>query len=470
MQEAEMIKHERLLKHRILVFLLAFPLLILLGLLMRLHQAGRINVGIGEFYTYMTLHGMGMTILTFSTVLAVLWHVLGRKYVRLNPDLGRDLFYTELLGFLLIVVGGLIGKFAGGWYFLYPLPFKASFWTSWSVGMTYFALLLIILSWFVTVWHLIKNLLKVYGSKTLTRWKGRGLSGSVPMTVFTAILSLGILVLVLSIGIVLSLLYLLVYFLPSIELSPLLMQDMAMVLEEFLRIISILITMSWLSSVISEVSGREWLLNRNTAYSWFSSAILLMIAVLVALLNHRQSPELWQLLTSFAILPVTIITFSSVWKQSKGRRRFAYNVIMAFLVGAFGWLISVIADLYGIFQLSFYKNTLWYNAQFHTAILMGVVIVLFGFFFSRLSSNVRSTWLLNIGFKILLLGFVGFLAMFYLAGNYAVPRRYSDYTVIRSNIVQNMALITAEISSVFAGISLLGLVLLYIILFRKDIK
>lgn len=470
MQEAEMTRHERLLKHRILVFLLAFPLLILLGLLMRLHQAGRINVGIGEFYTYMTLHGMGMTILIFSTVLAVLWYVLGKKYLRLNQDLGRDLFYAELLGFLLIVVGGLIGKFAGGWYFLYPLPFKASFWTSWSVGMTYFALLVIMLSWFISIWHLLRKMLNGFGSKILTMWKAGGLTGSVPVIVFTAILSLGILVLVLSIGIVLSLLYLLVYFLPSLGLSPLLMQDMAMVQEEFLRIISILITMSWLSSVISEVSGREWLLNRNTAYSWFSSAILLMIAVLVALLNHRQSPELWQLMTSFAMLPVTIITFGSIWKQSKDRRKFSYIVVVTFLVGASGWLISVIADLYGIFQLLFYKNTLWYNAQFHTAILMGVVIVLFGFFFSRLSSNVRSTWLLNIGFKILLLGFVGFLAMFYLAGNYAVPRRYSDYTVIRSNIVQNMALITAEISSVFIAISLLGLVFLYIILFRKGVK
>jgi cytochrome c oxidase subunit 1 len=119
-------------------FLIVFPLLITLGLLMRLNQGEMIKLPINDFYALMTLHGLGMVGILFSIAFAGLWYLISTRYARLNITVGYFTYFVVLIGILGLAFATLIGGFAPGWYLLYPLPFKGATWTVWSTNVDKF--------------------------------------------------------------------------------------------------------------------------------------------------------------------------------------------------------------------------------------------------------------------------------------------------------------------------------------------
>ena len=109
-----------------------FGVMGLAGLAMRLSQAEVFTLSPSWFYRVMTLHGAGMLTGALLAMMGALWFVL-RRTVPL--DLGRMLFsYASILvGAVLVVVAVLLGGFAAGWTFLWPLPFDtAGAWRPWA--------------------------------------------------------------------------------------------------------------------------------------------------------------------------------------------------------------------------------------------------------------------------------------------------------------------------------------------------
>ena len=121
----------------------------LAGLSMRLSQAEVITLSPSWFYRLMTLHGAGMLVGALLAMMGALWFVL-RTTVPLH--LGRMLasYLAIVGGAVLVVIAVLLGGFATGWTFLWPLPFDSfGAWQPWAadtflVGMLLVAAVIIV--------------------------------------------------------------------------------------------------------------------------------------------------------------------------------------------------------------------------------------------------------------------------------------------------------------------------------------
>lgn len=114
------------------------------------YAAGRyVGTESADFYSYMTLHGLGMAGVLFSMAFAALWYLNGTRYVRLNINLGYFLYGLTLLGVVGLTIGTLIGKFGAGWYMLYPLPFIGTTWPEWATGLSIISLIVLGVAWLI---------------------------------------------------------------------------------------------------------------------------------------------------------------------------------------------------------------------------------------------------------------------------------------------------------------------------------
>lgn len=133
LEPVELKRQKRLALTWSVTYLVLFPLLILLGFLMRLGQGEVMKLLLANFYAFMTLHGLGMAGVLFSMAFAAIWYLISTRFARLNTRVGYFVYFTTLLGLAGLTVATLIGKFGPGWYMLYPLPFKNPTWFSWSI-------------------------------------------------------------------------------------------------------------------------------------------------------------------------------------------------------------------------------------------------------------------------------------------------------------------------------------------------
>ena len=121
--------NDRIVLYWIGVTLLLFPILVLLGILLRTTQAGALASHQAWFYPLMTLHGLGMVGLWFVAAMAGVSHVLSR-----HVEPSRGVAWIALVGTVagvgLLIASVLAGRFAAGWYFLYPLPLRG-LWPTW---------------------------------------------------------------------------------------------------------------------------------------------------------------------------------------------------------------------------------------------------------------------------------------------------------------------------------------------------
>ena len=118
------------------------------------------------------MNALGMAGALFSFAFSGLWYLNGTRITKLNLKVGYFVFFAVVTGFLGLVVGALIGKFAPGWYMLYPLPFKGATWAHWSTGMTVISLIILGLAWLIGILHLLYALAKEYdGFFNLLGWQ-----------------------------------------------------------------------------------------------------------------------------------------------------------------------------------------------------------------------------------------------------------------------------------------------------------
>ncbi len=104
--------------------LVVLLLMMVFGLTMRMAQGTWIEVDLDVFYQLMTAHGAGMVGTIGLASSMVMWFFL-RKYVRLSLAIFATNYVLFLLGALAILASVFIGKYAGAWTFLYPLPVQS---------------------------------------------------------------------------------------------------------------------------------------------------------------------------------------------------------------------------------------------------------------------------------------------------------------------------------------------------------
>ncbi|MCO6461555.1 MAG: cbb3-type cytochrome c oxidase subunit I [Saprospiraceae bacterium] len=460
-------------------FLIIFPLLIILGLLMRLNQGEVIDLGIDNFYVVMTLHGLGMAGLLYSMAFGALWYLLASRYVKLNIKVGYFIYTTVIIGVVGLVIATLIGKFGAGWYLLYPLPFKGTFWPGWATALSIISLILLGIAWLIGNIHVVYALARNFGGlANIIGWQYLGrkkVDTELPPVVLIAAISLIPGVIAFLAGAVFLIMFLLQNFEPGLNFDNLLVKNLIFFFGHTLVNITLYCCLGWVYALLPEYSGREWKVNKLLVYSWNATFFFILFAYFHHLYMDFVQPKplhiAGQLASYFSAIPATAVTMFGVISQIY-RSKIRWTIVpTTFLLGVAGWAIggfaAVVDSTIAINKIL--HNTLWVPAHFHTYMLTGVVLFLLGFLFhlTQTKDEQVKDKLSITGFWTFLIAAHCFVASFYAGGLNSIPRRYSDYTGIPMASTHSTGATLAAISTIFIYILLIGLLIMYFSIFKN---
>lgn len=463
-----------------ITFLVAFPLLITLGLLMRLRQGEITETGPIDFYMYMTLHGLGMISVLFSFAFAGLWYLVSTRFVKLNHKLGYFIYIVILIGFIGLAIATLIGKFGPGWYMLYPLPFSHTFWKDWATILTTISLIVMGIAWLIGILHVLYAMAKEYGGFfNLLGWqylkKEKEVKRELPPLIMITTIALIPGIFAVIAAAILLIMYLMQVFEPSLSFDALMMKNLVMYFGHAIANITMYCAVGWVYHLLPEFTGRKITTNKVLVYSWNATFFLIVFAFFHHMYMDFVQPLPFQIIgqfTSYASpLPATAITMFTVISQLY-KSKVNWGVVpLMFIIGVAGWAIggfAAVVDSTIAFN-SVLHNTLWVPAHFHTYMLMGVIPFILGFLFYITSSksNINGNLFTKIGFWIFTIGSYLFLVMFYLGGIHSIPRRYSSYAGVQLEQVSNTGKLLAYCASIMVYVLLLGLLFMYISLLIK---
>lgn len=423
----------------VLTALVLFPVLAILGVLMRTQQSGYLQAMPPEFfYAIMTLHGLGMVGLWFVAGMAVI-SVLLATYVKPTTAVSWIAYGATLTGVVLLLAATLIGRLGVGWYFLYPLPFHSGgTWPAWATASLFAALAIMGVGW--TVWSadLLFAIARRYRLSHALGW--HYLSGATspdvpPIIIISTVSFIGVLAGLVA-AVVILVLIAIEQFGSGFTNDALLLKNLTFYFGHMVVNITMYFGVAMVYEVLPAYTGRPWKTNTLVVFAWNLVLLLVMFAYLHHLYMDFAQPRWLQVtgqLSSYLIsVPAAVVTiFSTLVLIYRSTMRWQLPSVMLFL-GVMGWAIGGVAAVIDstVAVNTRFHNTLWVPAHFHTYFVMGVMLMILGTVFHLVTdlskvperSALTKTIVSTVG-----LGGYGFLLMFYLAGVASVPRRYPVY-------------------------------------------
>lgn len=450
-----------------------FLILALLGLVMRLNQAGALSATPDLFYAIMTLHGLGMTGAMFMSGIACVWFLLSR-YVDAHPRLMWASYALVVLGAVGLVIGTLIGRFGPGWYVLYPLPFVNPVWPGWATGLSVVSLILLGTGWLLAQLTLLGSLAQRYGAGNLLGWQYFS-SGQptveIPPIVLITVVSLITGSVTTVAGAVLFLLYIAKWFNNALQFDALLMKNVVFLFGHTIVNITMYLGIAAVYELLPKFTRRSWSVNRLVAFSWNTVLLFILGAYFHHLYMDFAQPValqyLGQVLSYSSAIPATVVTVFGVGAQVyRSGMRWSF-VPLSFFLGITGWVIGGFAAVVDstIALNTVLHNTLWVPAHFHTYFLLGYLLILLGVTYHVTESQQEPRAIAAL--TTMVVGGVGFLMMFYLGGVDGVPRRFAQYAGIDSQTLAVTAQSLAGVAAGFVMLFLLGFLVYLAALGRK---
>jgi cytochrome c oxidase subunit 1 len=443
------------------VGLVLFPVLALLGVVMRILQAGYFAATPPEwFYAVMTLHGLGMVGVWFVAGLATLSFVLS-PYARPSVGISWTALAFTAIGVVLLVAATLVGRFGVGWYFLYPLPFHAGgTWPGWATDAFFVALAVLGVGWTLWAGDVLRAIAARYSLPQALGWHvlaGRT-EPSVPPVVIIATVSCIAVLAGLVAAVVLLVLVATEMIGRGAPSDALLMKNLTFYFGHLLVNITMYFGVGVVYEMMPTYTGRPWKTNTLVVVSWNAVLALVMFAYFHHLYMDFAQPRWLQVLgqvSSYLIsIPAAVVTiFSALVLVYRSQTKWTLAPLLLYL-GVMGWAVGGVAAVIDstIAVNEQFHNTLWVPAHFHTYYLMGVVLMILGAVYHLATTltpepeNVRRSRLLATH---LVVGGYGFVLAFYLAGAFSVPRRYAAYPA------------DLTLGPLFANIALLFIVVLF---------
>ncbi len=436
--------------------------LMLLGLMMRMNQAGALTVRPDYFYAMMTLHGLGMAgTLFMGGVVAVWYHTW--QYARPSLTLFRWLYLPVLLGTVGLVIGTLIGRHGSGWYMLYPLPFLSA-WPTWSTLLVILSLLVLGVAWLVAQLELLRAFAARYGARRLLAWEYlRGGTPAEPLPAFVLISTVALLAGAITtvVGAVVFLLYLYQWFVPTLRLDALLLKNLGFLFGHTIVNITMYLGVAVLYERMPRYTGRPWPVNRIVAIAWNSTLIFILFAFLHHMYMDFAQPKglqiAGQVASYLSAIPATVVTmFGAVTQVYRANTRWSFAAV-AYYLGLVGWAIGGLAAVLDstIAVNLYFHNTLWVPAHFHTYFLVGYVLMLLGALHEIVAPETQAR--ARMALVAFVIGGYGFVTMFYLGGLAGVPRRFATYSAIPIARVAETGQALAGYAGWFVGLVILGL-------------
>lgn len=445
--------------------LILFPILILLGIFMRANQGGVITVPADRFFSFLTLHGLGM---------AGTWFVLGmasnnyllNKYSQ-SPLVGNIVAYIlTVIGVVLLIIATFIGKFSAGWYFLYPLPFYKT-WEEWATPLFLVSIAVLGVGWLVWTLSMLIGILRKYPLSQALAWhylRGRKEPEVPPFIVVLTATLIGIFICLLA-GVTLLTLYFGEY-LGWMKNDALLMKNLTFIFGHTLVNEMLYLAVAVLYELYPEFGHRaKWKTAWYVALSWNATFLIVMFAYFHHLYMDFVQPTgfqfIGQIASFLAPLPAAVVTIFSVLAYTY-RNSMKWNLSsLLYFYGVLGWAIGGVAAVLDATIVNNFvlHNTQWVPAHFHTYNLLGQIFFNLAFvvwFAEKVSGTPFSVGLSRSIFALLLLGGWGFVSMFYLSGTFSIPRRFNLYP---PDLPLGTTL--AKVAVVFALLYLLGIIVFF---------
>ena len=419
----------------IAITIILFPILALTGVFLRFVQGNTLGAAREWFYPMMTLHGVGMVGVLYVAGMACAGRVIA-KYTRPSDRISFFAIIGTVTGVVLLLVSVLIGKFAAGWYFLYPLPLKGN-WPTWSAIVFLLSITVLGATWLLWCLDLLRAIASQYRISKALGW--HYLAGQtepeVPPAIIITTVSLIAAVSCLLSGVIALVLFYVELFTGTAN-DALLMKNLTFFFGHTLVNLSMYLGVVTIYDVLPQYCGRPWKANKIVALSWNSVLAIVMFAYFHHLYMDFVQPTTFQYIGQIASyissLPAALVTiFGALTLLFHSKMR--WNMASSFLfIGMIGWAIGgvgAVIDSTIAVNLRFH-NTLWVPAHFHTYMLEGLALMVLGYFYHYLqetSQRTENQALHGMLTGLVVVGGYGFLLMFYLAGALGVPRRFAVY-------------------------------------------
>jgi cytochrome c oxidase subunit 1 len=412
-------------------------LMMIAGALFRATQAAVTPIPAGFAYELMTLHGAGMVGVSGLAGAAVMWYFL-RRYVTLSTGIFLAMLGLSLVGVVLILGAIGIGRFAGAWTFLYPLPAKSmGVWGPHAAGAFVGGLVFIGVGFLLFYLDCAIAILRRYGSL----WKALGLdqlfgSGpvdtSLPPTVVASTMVVIINVLGILVGAVVLVMSLVAIYVSTVAFDPLLMKNLIFFFGHVFINATIYMAVIGVYEIVPRYTGRPWNVSRPFLASWAAVTLIVMAVYPHHLLMDFVMPK-WAIVTGQVLsylsgIPILLVTAYGALVNIH-RSGLKWDLPLRLLVfGLFGWAAGVLpAIIDGMVRVNLVMhNTQWVPGHFHFYLMLGLVPLLMG---SLLYACTQTQWtetaLDRVAFWIFGVAGVVFCFVFLAAGWQGVPRRFA---------------------------------------------
>lgn len=421
--------------HWMVVTAVLFPILVLLGIFMRTVQGGGLAGLEPWFYPMMTLHGMGMVGVWYVAAMACVADVLSR-YVAPSVAVGRLALIGTTLGVILLLACVFLGRFAAGWYFLYPLPFEGE-WPVWSAVVFLLSLTVLGATWLVWTFDLLRAIATKYSLSQALGWHYFTAQAApvLPPAVLIATVSLIASVAALVAGVITLLLFY-AELVAGVPNDPLLMKNLTFFFGHTLVNLSMYLGVALAYEVLPAYTGRPWKTNRVVVVSWNTVLLIVLIAYFHHLYMDFVQPGALQYIGQVAsyasAIPAAVVTiFGALLLVYRATMRWNLASILLFL-GLAGWAIGGVAAVIDstISANVRLHNTLWVPAHFHNYMLGGLAFLVVGYFYhvcQQAGATAERPAQHALLAAVLVTGAYGLFLSFYLAGAWSVPRRFAVY-------------------------------------------
>jgi len=417
---------------------LVLLLMMSVGLVMRLAQSELLDISDAFFYQLLTVHGTGMVGIAALGGASVMWYFASR-YLNLSRVVLLANLVLFLLGVVMILGSVLLGGFAAGWTFLFPLPAMGKgLWGTGAAALFLGGLLSVGTGFLLLHLDMGRAIIKKYGSL------GRGLGwphlfgnpggeppppAVVASTMVTIVNTLGI-----TAGAAILVMSLVNLYVPGFEIDALLAKNLIFFFGHVFINATIYMAIIAVYEILPRYADRPWKSNRVFLAAWTASTIMVIIVYPHHLLMDFAMPQwmtvMGQIISYTSGLPVLVVTtFGALMLVYRSGIRWDVTAGLL-LLGTFGWAAGVIpAIVDGTIHVNLVMhNTLWVPGHFHFYLLLGVATMLFGFMYHLARQNsFADRWFDRWAFWGFTVGSLGFVFMFLYSGAESVPRRYAEH-------------------------------------------
>lgn len=421
------------------VTLVVLLLMMLAGVAMRAAQGTIINLTPDLFYQVMTLHGAGMVGIAGLAGASIMWYFL-RRHVALTPGIFLANFVLFITGVLMILGAILLGKFAAGWTFLYPLPARSmGMWSVHASAAFVGGLLVIGVGFLLFYLDAARAILAKYGSLGRALGLDQLFSGKMDSTHPPAVVASTMVLIINTIGIlagaVVLVLTLVNLYYPAMAIDALWAKNLIFFFGHVFINATIYMAVIAVYELLPQYTGRPWKISRPFLAAWAASTLMVMIVYPHHLLMDMVMPGwmlvLGQVISYLSGIPVLLVTAYGALVQIH-RARVHWALPAKFIILAmFGWSAGVIPAVVDatIVVNKVMHNTMWVPGHFHFYLLLGLLPMVLAFLFhiSRGEHATPPAKLSVLGFWTFMVSALGFVFMFLYSGLHSVPRRFAEH-------------------------------------------